>query len=91
MCLPNMKCLKNLLVAKRASKDRLLKRQANSVGQFRQAFKYLINTCCSKVFTILAGSHSQKSENAFLEELPNCIEAGMSGTCILYHALYTLR
>ena len=51
MCLRNMKCLKNLVGAKRARKDRLLKPaiscQANSVGQFRRAL-----TKCKKVRTV---------------------------------------
>ena len=43
MCLPNMKCLKKLVVAKRASMQgqevESVSCQANNVGQFRQALR----------------------------------------------------
>ena len=50
MCLPNIKCLKNLMVTKRASKDRLLK--LSHVGkqcfsQFRQALS--LDICSENV------------------------------------------
>ena len=39
-CLTNIKCLKNLVVVKQGSKDRLLKlSRANNVSQFRQALR----------------------------------------------------